>query len=214
MADDHHQATSLIDALRSAGLKLAVNTDGDLDISGTPKALAVWHAMAAAIENLDQIVIAALAVPKDSSEALERWRRVGDGAEAFAERMSGGPPPSVTVPPPEQQHPRLPDPPFVPGGGYFIDSQGFAWRARRDLARAEGRPFTEPPPYRCSICAQDSNAYELLMSVVAAMRIAGGQVGRQIPSKESNSYVPKDALNKAVLAAIRRRREQTLGLAA
>jgi hypothetical protein len=146
MADDHGQAASIIIALRAAGLKLTLNADRDLDIGGTPKAIAVWHAMAAAIEHLGDTVITALAV-QESNENLERWRRAGDGAEALAQRMSGGASPSPPSPP-ASPHPGLPEPPFVPGGGYFIDAEGFAWRARRDRARAEGRPFTEAPPYR------------------------------------------------------------------
>jgi hypothetical protein len=61
MAADQHQAqaASIIVALHAAGLKLAV-IDGDLDIGGTPKAIRVWHAMADAIENLAEIVVAAL----------------------------------------------------------------------------------------------------------------------------------------------------------
>jgi hypothetical protein len=50
-------------------------------------------------------------------------------------------------PPPEQQH-HLPEPPFIPGGGPYIDAEGFRWMARRNSARARGERFSEPPPYR------------------------------------------------------------------
>jgi hypothetical protein len=92
-----------------------------------------------------------------NGDALKQWRRMGDGAGELMEKLAGGPPPAVPVaqvtaatvqPPPEQRH--LPDPPRTDSGYPYIDGEGFAWKARRDLARSRGEVFNELPPYNWS----------------------------------------------------------------
>jgi hypothetical protein len=77
MADTHHQtAIDIIGALRAAGMTVELNADGDLALGGTPRAMAVWHAMSAAITGLEEVVIAALtesvADPASGAATIER----------------------------------------------------------------------------------------------------------------------------------------------
>jgi hypothetical protein len=108
------QGQALIVVLRAAGVKLRLDADGDLDVGGKPKALAVWHALDEAIDNLGDLVAEALrggAVPRSDTTklgaeqqeptpvseedaknaALEKWCRFGDGCQAMLGRANGDP---------------------------------------------------------------------------------------------------------------------------
>jgi hypothetical protein len=169
MPDDHGQtAAGIIQVLHAAGLRLALNADGDLDITGPPKALRVWEAMSVAVADLGDVVIAALtraAAPvsdtngtapvtdHDTPDPLASWRRMGDGAGTMVERLTGGSPRPAPAPaseavPTPPKHGPLPEPPRTDSGYPYIDGAGHAWRARRNAARARGQEFTEPPPYK------------------------------------------------------------------
>jgi hypothetical protein len=157
MAGTQDQAArEIVEVLRAVGVSLRMD-DGDLLIGGTTKAMQVWTSMSAAIPNLDALVITALTETLDrdsAADTLEQHRRAGEGAGALMETLSGGLPPAVPVSgvgvklePAAPSLPTLPPPPHY-NGVPVIDAEGFRWKARRDLARARGERFHEPPPYR------------------------------------------------------------------
>jgi hypothetical protein len=76
----------------------------------------------------------------------------GGKVETAMAAFSGEPPPrevpvpQVTIPQPSPGRTKLPPCPRWEGIP-VIDARGHAWRARRDVARNAGQPFTEVPPY-------------------------------------------------------------------
>jgi hypothetical protein len=131
MAAANQTETALLTVLRMAGLSLSIDANREAVLSGSGKALAVWHALAAAIDQLDVLIIAGL-----DGEAMEET------------------PPSVVeldhlevVAPTKPVRPKLPPGPRSGSGIPYLDGRALAWRARRDLARQFNIPFEEPPPY-------------------------------------------------------------------
>jgi hypothetical protein len=132
---------ALLTVLRLAGLTLALDADREAVIAGNKHALAVWHALATAIEQLDTLVIAGL--DAEAAEAFETVEvaRVGVGETAETE-------PEVIPASSVAAKSRKPLPgPRTDSGIPYLDGVALAWRARRDMARQHGIPFTEPPPY-------------------------------------------------------------------
>jgi hypothetical protein len=60
VAAANHTETAFLTVLRMAGLSLSLDVNREAVISGNSKALAVWHALADAIDQLDALVIAGL----------------------------------------------------------------------------------------------------------------------------------------------------------
>jgi hypothetical protein len=141
---------ALLTVLRLAGLTLALDADREAVITGNRNALTVWHALATAIERLDTLVIAAL--DAEAVEAVEvAGVGVGETAETEPEAAAGVAVPEVPAAPEVPEvvaKPHKPPPgPRTDSGIPYLDGVALAWRARRDMARQHGIPFTEAPPY-------------------------------------------------------------------
>jgi hypothetical protein len=136
--------TAVLTVLRMAGLRLSLDTNREALIGGGKKALAAWHALAAAIDQLDALVIAgldaeALDIEAVNAEAVEQLPVVSVVEEPNLE------PEVVASSAPVQPKPR--PGPRSESGIPYLDAVALGWRARRDRARQHNMPFDEPPPY-------------------------------------------------------------------
>jgi hypothetical protein len=151
MAEHQGEGGAIVAALRAAGLVLSLDAEGDIDLGGRPKAMAVWHAMAAAIEDLPKLVAEAMREEAGASDgaakrdmegdatppdpALARWESIGSEAPAPPSAESSAPG-RVKLPPAPQYE-----------GIAVMCPRGQAWVARRNAARSQGRKFHGRPPY-------------------------------------------------------------------
>jgi hypothetical protein len=164
------QGQVLIAALRACGASLALDAEGDLDVGGKPKALAVWHAMDAAINNLGDLVTEALAGgntstppaqaedPPARADTPERWRDLdrNAGIDTVMHRALGGGEPAAvpvakaTITPSTAQREEYKRAPQV--AGIYIATPAFQrWRELWRQAAAQGREqeflSENPAPY-------------------------------------------------------------------
>jgi hypothetical protein len=122
MAEHQSEGGALVATLRAAGLVLSLDSNGDIDLGGRPKAMAVWHALNDAIEDLPKLVAEALReeaahhkhvmmrdaepaqnkgdnIPLNAADPLTRWSSIGAGQQAVMEHAAmGGEAPPREVP--------------------------------------------------------------------------------------------------------------------
>jgi hypothetical protein len=155
MENTDGQAEAIVTALRASGMVLQLDAQGNLALAGTPKALAVWHAMAEAIEGLGDIAALSTRVdtlsvehhaedqpkptsnPPTSADPLSRWQSIGPGLKEMMGREGPPPAPSVpqvTIPQPAPGRVKLPPCPRWEGM-QVVSPGGQGWVARPNAAR-------------------------------------------------------------------------------